>query len=203
MSAWEGAWTSVGSVATRRDAAVYQASEQHAEIAGRTYRLVVLRSSQLERKAATFEKELGKQRDELEQLGKALARQVFACSEDAESAADAWLGRAGYHRLSARVESDQLKMKREHRGRPRKDEQAPMRTVYRVIPNIEGRDAPKVEMEQQRRSTFVLITTVPVDGAGARDLVLEYKCQGSLERRFAFLKAGGFSSGTSPSTSRT
>jgi len=53
---------------------------------------------------------------------------------------------------------------------------------------VQGRLEPAVEAERQRRSTFVLITTVPRDEATAHDLLLEYKYQGSIERRFAFLK---------------
>ena len=187
--AWEGEWEEIGTVATRRQAANYQASEQEAQIDGRPYRLVVLRSSQLEkRKAATFEKELDKQREELEQNGGALGRQAFACREDAETAAGAWLMQAGYHRLTAQVDAEQMTLKRDRPGRPRKGEAVPTRTVYRVVTMVLGRDAAKVEAERQRRSTFVLITTVPRAESGARDLLLEYKFQGSLERRFAFMK---------------
>jgi transposase len=187
--AWEGAWSDIGQVATRREAASYQASEQEEVIGGRPYRLVVLRSSQLEkRKAATFEKELAAQGDELAQTGNALGRQAFACQEDAETAAGAWLLQAGYHRLSARVDAEQVKLKRDRPGRPRKGEPVATRAVYRVATVIEGRDEAKVEAERQRRSTFVLITTVPQAEVGSRDLLLEYKFQGSLERRFAFLK---------------
>ena len=135
--AWERAWTDIGSIATRREAVSYQASEQQAEIDGRPYRLVVLRSSQLEkRKAATFEKELTKQLDDLEQRGSALARQAFSCQEDAEAAASSWRMQAGYHRLTANVAAQQVKIKRGHSGRPRKDEPVLTRTVYRVTPQV-------------------------------------------------------------------
>ena len=98
------------------------------------------------------------------------------------------LTQAGYHQLTADVQAEQVKLKRERPGRPRKDEPVPTRTVYRVTTAVQGCDAAKVEAERHRRSTFVLITTVPRDKAEARDLLLEYKCQGSIERRFAFLK---------------
>ena len=69
------------------------------------------------RKAATFEKELDKQREELEQNGAALGRQAFACREDAETAAGAWLMQAGYHRLTAQVDAEQMTLKRDRPGR--------------------------------------------------------------------------------------
>lgn len=187
--AWAGSWTDVGRVAARREAAGYHASEQEATIDGRDYRLVVFRSSQLEkRKAAGFEKELDKQREALEQAAEALGRQGFACQEDAETAAGAWLMQAGYHQVTVSVERAQVRLKRDRPGRPPKGEVPPARTVYRVAAKVEGHDAARVEAERQRRSTFVLITTVPRAEADAHDLLLEYKFQGSLERRFAFLK---------------
>lgn len=187
--AWAGAWVDIGAIAARPNAARYQASEQEAEIDGRRYRLVVLRSSQLEkRKAAAFEKELADQRVALERSAKELERAPFACAEDAETAAGTWLLQAGFHRVTASVEPEQVARKRTAAGRPRKGEKAPTKTVYRVRTQIEGLAAERVETERQRRSTFVLITTVPLAEAGARDLLLEYKHQGSLERRFAFLK---------------
>ena len=187
--AWAGSWTDVGRVAARREAAGYHASEQEATIDGRDYRLVVFRSSQLEkRKAAGFEKELDKQREALEQAAEALGRQGFACQEDAETTAGAWLMQAGYHQVTVSVERAQVRLKRDRPGRPPKGEVPPARTVYRVAAKVEGHDAARVEAERQRRSTFVLITTVPRAEADAHDLLLEYKFQGSLERRFAFLK---------------
>jgi transposase len=72
--AWVGDWMDIGRVAARQEAAAYHTSEQEATIGRRPYRLVVLRSSQLnKRKAASFEKELGKQREALEQAAEAWA----------------------------------------------------------------------------------------------------------------------------------
>ena len=45
-----------------------------------------------------------------------------------------------------------------------------------------------MEKERQRRSAFVLITTIDRDRMAARALLEEYKQQGSIERRFAFMK---------------
>lgn len=187
--AWEGSWTDIGPVAARREAASYQVSEQDEEIDGRRYRLVVFRSSHLEkRKAATFEKQLTQQREDLEKAAKTLGRQKFACAEDAEAAAGAWLMDAGFHTLTATVEPEEVKVKRESSGRPPKDEPVITRTVYRVHAVVDGRDEERVAVERHRRSTFVLITTVPREQASAADLLHEYKFQGSIERRFALLK---------------
>ena len=79
-------------------------------------------------------------------------------------------------------------MKRSRAGRPRKDEPATMRTVWRVVATVDGRQQEKVAVEQQRRSAFVLITPLPRTELDARGLLQEYKFQGSVERRFAFAK---------------
>src|SRR5579883_1988285 len=63
-----------------------------------------------------------------------------------------------------------------------------IRSVYRVRPRIAGLDELHLAEERQRRSTFVLITTVPRTQLSAHALLWEYKHQSSLERRFAFLK---------------
>jgi len=57
-----------------------------------------------------------------------------------------------------------------------------------VRPRIAGLDELRLAEERQRRSTFVLITTVPPAQLSAHALLLEYKHQSSLERRFAFLQ---------------
>ena len=54
---------------------------------------------------------------------------------------------------------------------------------------VAGLDEDKVVAERQRRSTLVRITKIPPAEADARELLLEYKFQGSIERRFALLKA--------------
>ena len=187
--AWAGEWAEVGAVAMRRDATTYQASEQEAEIDGRPYRLVVYRSSHLEkRKAATFEKELTRERAELDKAADTLARQEFACAADAETAAGTWLLQKGYHLFGAEVVSEEIPLKRQRPGRPRKDEKVATRTVWRVKAVVEGRDEEKVAIERHRRSAFTLITTVPKEELDARGLLEEYKFQGSIERRFAFAK---------------
>ena len=172
--AWAGEWAEVGRVAARTEAASYLASEQEAEIDGHPYRLIVFRSSQLERrKAAAFERELQKQQEEMAKAGEALARQGFACQADAEAAAGAWLMQAGFHDLRADVHPEQVRLKRDGPGRPRRDDVPQTRTVYRVTPVVQGPREPAVETERQRRSTFVLITTVPRAEAAAHDLLLE------------------------------
>ncbi len=188
-AAWAGPWQALGPISPRRQAALYHVSEQQGVVHGRTYRLVVYRSSQLDqRKERTLQAELERDRAALEQQAAQLARRRFACRADAEAAAAAWAATATYHQVQTEVQEEQLRQKRPGPGRPRKGEQPTFVTVYRVQAGVAGLDEARVEQERQQRSTFVLITNVPQQELSARDLLLEYKHQGSLERRFAFLK---------------
>jgi transposase len=188
-AAWAGAWEELGAISPVRGAARYQASEQRGTVHGRTYRLVVYRSSHLDRrKQRALEAEVARTRLALEKQAAQLARQQFACRADAEAAAAAWRQTPAYHRLEAEVVEERLRHKRPGPGRPRKEEQPRFSSVYRVRPRIAGLDERHLAEERQRRSTFVLITTVPPAQFSAHALLLEYKHQSSLERRFAFLK---------------
>jgi transposase len=184
-------WVDLGPVASRRHAASYQASEQEGEIGGRPYRLVVLRSDHLERrKERALEKELAERRQVLEAEAKELTRHPFACVADAEAAADQWLHHpAGrLHLLSATVTEPPVRVRRPGPGRPRKDEAPVYRTEVRLELKVVGPDPEAVKAERLRRSAFILITTLPKEQATAKDLLIEYKHQASLERRFAFMK---------------
>jgi hypothetical protein len=54
----------------------------------------------------------------LERAGADLGRQNFACQQDAETAAGAWLQQSGYHRLTADVVAGHVRLKRARPGRP-------------------------------------------------------------------------------------
>ncbi len=88
-AAWAAdAWIPIGRVAQAAHAATYAASEQTGSIGDRPYRLVVYRSSSLDRrKAKTLDRELARARAAAEQAATALTAQDFACAADAEAAA--------------------------------------------------------------------------------------------------------------------
>ena len=191
-AAWTaGTWEALGTISPRRHAAEYWASEQSGVIEDRTYRLVVYRSSHLDaRKARTFQKELDRERQALTEEAEALARQRFACPADADAAAQAWITRHAdaWHSLTAPTVETQERQKRSRRGRPRKGEPPVWQTVYRLQPSVGSPDPQRLQAERQRRATFVLITDLPASTCSARELLMEYKAQVSLEQRFHFLK---------------
>jgi transposase len=192
LRAWqEDRWEEMGAVAARQKATTYQASEQRGEIGGRAYRLVVYRSDHLERrKERALVRDLAAEREALEEEAQNLTRHSYVCREDAEAQGRAWLLRheKGMHALSYEVREERVRDPRPRPGRPKKGEEPTYHLEYRLELKVEGPKESAVRAERQRRSAFVLLTTVPREKASAYELLVEYKSQVSLERRFAFMK---------------
>jgi transposase len=194
-AAWAAdAWIPIGRVAQAAHAATYAASEQTGSIGDRPYRLVVYRSSSLDRrKAKTLDRELARARAAAEQAATALTAQDFACAADAEAAAATFQVTAPHWwPCTTAVVSATVRDKRPRPGRPRRDDPTSTHTVYRVQVTWGPRQEAAVEAELQRRSVFVLITTLPPDRYDAAALLREYKGQTSVEQRFQFLKDPAF-----------
>lgn len=194
-AAWAtDAWIPLGRVAQAPHAATYAASEQTGTIGDRSYRLVVYRSSSLDhRKAKTLDRELTQAQAAVDQTATALTGQDFACAADAEAAAATFQATVPrWWRYTTTVASATVRDPRPRRGRPRRDDPVPTHTVYRVQVTAGPRDDVAVTAELQRRSAFVLITTLPSDRYDAAALLREYKGQTSVEQRFHFLKDPAF-----------
>ena len=88
-AAWDADdWDDLGTIALRRNAAHYWASEQTAMIDGATYRLIVYRSSALgAHQAKSVDRAIAKARESLTRAAQALTKQTFHCAHDAEVAA--------------------------------------------------------------------------------------------------------------------
>ena len=190
-AAWAGEWTALGKLSSRRGAAEYFASEQQGIIEDQEYRLVVYRSSHLDRRRAkTLERELIGQRQELERDAAALAKRSFSCADDARAAAEVWKKehQDGFHPVTVDVAEVAERQKQGHRGRPRKGEEPSWRTAYHLVAQVGNPDEDQVKQELERRSTFVLITPLSSAEFPADRLLREYKDQTYVEKRFQFLK---------------
>ncbi|PSR24366.1 MAG: transposase, partial [Sulfobacillus thermosulfidooxidans] len=182
-------WETVGTVAERRNAASYWASEHAAIIGETTYRFIVYRSSALDnRKATTLDREIAQARDTLTQAAQALHRQTFQCEADAQTAAAAFQQRPEQQWFQPMPPTIAERTERvsQGRGRPRKD--APVRTIWTVSASIGADDGHRRHAEWERRSTFALITTLPRETWDARAVLQEYKGQVVCERKFHFMK---------------
>lgn len=155
---------------------------------------MIYRSSSLDhRKAKSLDRELTQSRAAAERAAAELVAQDFACAADAEAAASAFRAPAPrWWPCPATVTAVTVTGSHARPGWPRRDAAPPTRTVYRVQITWGPRDEAAVQTELERRSTFVLITTLPADRYDARALLAEYKGQTSVEQRFRFLKDPAF-----------
>lgn len=188
--AWDAKrWLALGTLGQRRDAAQYWASEQVGEIEGRRYRLVVYRSSALDRRRThALDREISQSQTALEAAAKALGRERFACRADAAAALGRWQTEwsGGWYATEATIHSEIVYTRP---GRPRKDAKPEdTREDWVVEVTVGAVDGARRQRELERRGTFVLITTVPESRLSAAEVLREYKSQTSVERHFHFVK---------------
>lgn len=187
-------WEDLGPLAKtpRPHRAQYRASEQVAEIDERMYRLLVVHSDHLaERKRATFDKHLNKQRETLERGLAALCKRRFETLEAAGEAMGPLMDRAdgGLLPLTLTIREDRRRVTGGQRGRPPQSDPVRYETRFVVEGQIGPPDPVRLAHEQRLLGLFVLITSLQDHAAfPARRLLEEYRDQGAVEQRFAFLK---------------
>jgi transposase len=119
-------------------------------------------------------------------MGKAKAEQekiTYACLPDAQAAVSR-LVKGRFHRLVGSIEE----MQRYGRGRPKADGSRCLRGIsYRIRVEIE-RQEELIRKAEKEAGCFVLLTNVPCEAMGSRDLLEAYKAQDIVERNFGFLK---------------
>ena len=191
LRAWrENNWQKVGRIAETPGSAIYQIQEFTGEIAGRAYRFVVVNSSSLDkRKEKSIRHQIEKEEQTLTKGLVGLAKTTYACQPDAEKSFQNWLAKQKpeYDHLQMSVVMVNVIDKRNHRGRPRRDEAEPtFQTVYRLVVKITGRDEVAIQKTYDLARTFILISNTPeVSGA---EILRDYKDQFKVEQRFGFLK---------------
>jgi transposase len=191
LRAWrENNWQKVGRIAETPGSATYQIQEFTGEIEGRAYRFVVVNSSSLDkRKEKSIRYQIEKEEQTLTKGLVELAKTTYACQPDAEKSFQNWFAKQKpkYHYLQMSVVMENVIDKRNHRGRPRRDEAEPtFQTVYRLAVKITGRDEVAIQKTYDLARTFILISNTPeVSGA---EILRDYKDQFKVEQRFGFLK---------------
>lgn len=184
-------WGEEGTIAEGKKAAKYHLWETEGELNGKVYRFVVVHSSSLdERRLRSLERSAAKEGKILEEALAELRRQEFVCAPDAQRAWERFVTKqsASWHKLTAKVEGQEQKVKRVGPGRPRKDEKPEMEMVYRVEAQME-RDEPSYHKEQEKCGMFVLISSLRErkEWSGG-EILAEYKGQAGVERIFRFIK---------------
>jgi len=192
QEAWAaGAWQEIGVLSADPSAAVYRMQAMQRQIEGRTFRLLVIHSSNLdERKRRTLEKSLRKEEESLNRLLRKLEETEFHCELDARKTIQdfAHKHRSRWYNWNVEVERVTRPAKRSGRGRPKKGDETLMETVY--VPKLRQmvRDEAAVEVEKRLLSTFVLISNAEVPAYSDADLLRAYKGQDAAETRFRLLK---------------
>ncbi|MCL6443557.1 MAG: IS1634 family transposase, partial [Alicyclobacillus sp.] len=196
QAAWEkeNGWQDVGRLAQAKDGATYKIQSFHRELYGETYRFVVVRSNSLDaRKEHKLQDVLIRERNDLEKAALVQSKVLYSCEQDARAAAKAFAHthRKKMHQIRTTVEVTQTPGKRTKRGRPRKDEPAPLAiTQYRVVIEIDAPSEETLQRWREREATFVLITNIRDEQRLENEAVLKlYKEQGEVEARFRYLKS--------------
>ncbi|MCF8568609.1 IS1634 family transposase [Alicyclobacillus tolerans] len=199
QSAWaEDTWVNVGRMGTAKDSASYKIRAFSREFYGKPYRFIVVRSTSLDtRKEHKLQDVLEREEKSLRKAADKASRMVYSCLEDANTAAESFVKAHSskhkpiLHSLHMDVVTENVQVKRERRGRPKKDDPVPgVRTQYRLAVEIIPPSNEALQTWREREATFVLITDVRDDQRIPDEQILRlYKEQHEVEARFRFLKS--------------
>jgi transposase len=151
-------------------------------------RFLAVESPQLARKfEASLERLLEKDRKRIERAMKKLEETDFACEADAEKAFWKFTKDPKLHELTVECGSVEITLPRERRGRPKKGETAPTKTVWRLRTKTIEVDQDAVERASTRARFFVLITDhLDADRWPDTRVLAEYRHQRLVEGHTGF-----------------
>lgn len=188
------AWEELGVIreAQGKEAASYRVWQTEVQLAGATYRFLVVASSHLDKRhLRTLQRALVREVTQYEKLAKATQSKSFGDRAAAEAELyhllRSWSG--SYHHLQGEVESYERRLPRPHRGRPRVGEVPPTTTGYRIRLSLSVDEAAQ-QRAQERCGLFVLITSLlDRQQYPARRLLDTYKGQHIAEWALRFIKS--------------
>lgn len=185
------AWEVIGKLSDEKKAATYKVWDTTGKIKNRSYRFIVVHSDYKDkRKLKTITRAVKNEYTVHDKQLLKLAKRRFACREDAQIESMKYLAgtKPAYHNINWDVQERIEPVKREGRGRPRKEEIIKTQTNYYLIGTL-MENMVAVSEETDRGGLFVLITTLmDKEKYPARMLLEKYKGQGNIERIFRFLK---------------
>lgn len=143
--------------------------------------LVVFSEKAFEREIKTFNKNIQKERNEVEKQLWHLSNDEFECEADAIKELNRIKKKWRYHHVTG---FDVTEKKRTgKRGRPKKDSDSHIK--YRLKARFDE-DTHRIEKEKKRKGKFILATNS--FEISPEDILTEYKRQQGVERGFKFLK---------------
>lgn len=192
--AWEAnAWKDIGVIAktVKKDSASYRYQEFEAPLYEQDYRFIVVHSSKLDvKKVKTLEKNISLLREKLEKTTAVLMTESFACIPDAETAIAKFKNehRNEFFSIEGQVIATNQAVKREGKGRPKKDESREYQTVYQLELKVGELNQAAFQREKERLSCFVLVTNIMDSSKSGATILDEYKSQSSVELQFKAIK---------------
>ena len=184
-----GDWQPVDFSPDEKRNAEYRVQYFSREFKGGTHRFVVVESKPLEKaKSETIDRSVVREAETLSKCIAALAKERFTTSEAAETV---WNERMktiapAYHAPAHEIAGCEKPVKRNHRGRPAKDEEPRTERVYTISARIGEADADKVAHAKALGKLFVLFSSA--GDLTASEVLGYYKGRSCIESRFAFLK---------------
>jgi transposase len=153
----------------------------------------VVHSNKLnEKKENTFQRNLAKEKTQLEKAIQKFETTVYHCKADADEALKSFKKShsSPYFHYEIVLQTEEQAEKRPRRGRPKKEETTHSFTVYRPQLQHLSADEEVIEEKKRRMSTFILITNL-LDGNARPDVEIlrTYKGQEAAETRFRLLKS--------------
>ena len=187
----EDRWEFIGKLSDEKKAATYHYCEMNGEIDGKTYRFVVIKSDNKDkRKLKALDRAVKKQHETLSKELETLKKRPFACKRDAEIEMEKFLKEQDtkYHIVDWEIEGKTEKVKREKQGRPKNGEKALTQKNYYLSGTLQLNNQ-AYEMDRELCGLFVLITSLmDVKEYPSKAILERYKGQYNVERIFRFIK---------------
>jgi transposase len=184
-------WEDFGSLVEKvtDKTAIYKGWKTVREIEGESFVFVVVHSSNLEqRKERSLAKAAERTQKDLRHKCAELQKQSYACAPDAERAGEKLMELAKSKGFESEMTLEKVEVAvYEHRGRPKREEQAKIRTSWNVEVKIGEMNAEMLEEKKRRASTFVLVSRTSEEMEG-KEILKSYKNQDKVEQGFKFLK---------------
>lgn len=185
----EGQWEQVGSFsevpkASKKQPARYRVTQKQVKLYGTTYRAIVVHSDAHDRRRKKkIQKEIHKDKKEIEQRIKTVSKKEFFCFPDTQKAVEE-LKEGKYHRILCSIAEKPVYA----RGRSNKEGIRKIKQIrYLIHTQIEQKAAAIATMEEEA-GCFVLITNISKARASAPEILKIYKEQNFIEQNFVFLK---------------
>jgi len=184
-------WDFIGKLSIEKKAALYHTCEIIEQINNNTYRFVIIKSDQKDkRKLKALDSKVKQERTKIMKILKKLGKRQFICEQDAKIEAEKFIKTHNilFHEITWLIDKKVERVKRNKRGRPKKDEIIPTQTSYYLRCELNINET-YYEKNRELCGLFVIITSLmDIEKYPAKVILERYKGQGNVERIFKFIK---------------